>query len=141
MSRVDFYLLAKQPQLDRLTAVCQISQKIYRLGHKTQILTEDQAQARKLDALLWTFQPGSFVPHLLHSEDGQDDAAVIIGSEPGGSPPNAVLISLKSEIPACCTDYARIVEVVGRENDEKKQARERYRQYNDRGYELHTHDL
>ena len=141
MTRVDFYLLDKKPQLNRYTAICQITQKIYQLGHKSRILTENEAETRKIDALLWTFQPGSFIPHLLHSEQGQDDVAVVIGSEPGDAGGRAVLISLKAEIPSCCQDYSRVVEVVGQHDDEKQQARERYRQYNNSGYELHTHEL
>lgn len=142
MIRVDFYLLDKKPALNRANAACQIASKIHKLGHKSQILAQNEADARKLDSLLWTFHPGSFVPHTLQSEEDMPDIAVLIGSRADdldGS--REVLISLQQQLPEGHQQYPRIVEIVGNSADEKQQARARYRQYKDKGYELHTHEL
>jgi len=42
---------------------CEIAEENYAQGRKLQIITVDQEQAERLDDLLWTFKPDSFVPH------------------------------------------------------------------------------
>ncbi len=42
---------------------CEIAERIYSQGERLQILAVDQEQAARLDDLLWTFKPDSFVPH------------------------------------------------------------------------------
>lgn len=42
---------------------CEIAEHIYIRGDRLQIMVADREQAVRLDDLLWTFRPGSFVPH------------------------------------------------------------------------------
>jgi len=42
---------------------CEIAEENYAQGRKLQIIAVDQEQAERLDDLLWTFKPDSFVPH------------------------------------------------------------------------------
>jgi DNA polymerase-3 subunit chi len=42
---------------------CEIAERIYTRGDRLQIMVADREQAVRLDDLLWTFRPGSFVPH------------------------------------------------------------------------------
>ncbi len=42
---------------------CQIAERIYLEGGKLQIIAANLQQAVRLDDLLWTFRPDSFVPH------------------------------------------------------------------------------
>ena len=42
---------------------CEIAERFYIQGNKLQIIATDQQQAVRLDDLLWTFKPDSFVPH------------------------------------------------------------------------------
>ena len=42
---------------------CEIAEENYARGRKLQIIALDQEQAERLDDLLWTFKPDSFVPH------------------------------------------------------------------------------
>jgi len=58
---------------------CEIAEESYVRGRKLQIIALDQEQAERLDDLLWTFKPGSFVPHGLWvgSPDEPDQPVVI----------------------------------------------------------------
>ena len=42
---------------------CEIAEENYARGNRVQIVVVDQEQAERLDDLLWTFKPDSFVPH------------------------------------------------------------------------------
>ena len=52
-----------------------------------------------------------------------------------------VLINLATDIPSAADRFARIVEIVAGDQWQRDQARNRYRRYRERGYELHNHTL
>jgi len=52
-----------------------------------------------------------------------------------------VLLNLRAEWPPSFSRFQRLVEIVGRDDADRAQARERFRHYRDRGYEIRTHDL
>ena len=146
MTRVDFYLLANDSAGGhdttalKDTAVCRLTNKAFLLGHRIYIFTADAEQAQRLDSLLWTFAAGSFIPHAPATE-ADAGTPVIIGHD---HPPVAcydVLITLAPQVPECFSRFQRVAEVVGPGEQEKMQARERFRFYRDRGYDLQTHNL
>jgi DNA polymerase-3 subunit chi len=63
---------------------CEIAERTYIRGDKLQIIAADQQQAVRLDELLWTFKPDSFVPHRF-SRDEKDEVTspvvITIGEE------------------------------------------------------------
>lgn len=146
MTRVDFYLLEGDSAGGHDTtvlkdmAVCRLTNKAFQLGHRVCIVTADAEHTQRLDALLWTFSAGSFIPHA-PARDAVDDMPVILGHN---EPPPAfddVLITLAPQVPECFSRFQRVAEVVGSTDEEKQLARERFRFYRDRGYELQTHNL
>jgi DNA polymerase-3 subunit chi len=141
MTRVDFYLLQDGAGAARELAVCRLTQKAFGLGHRVYILTSDFEEAGRLDKLLWTFHPGSFIPHALCTEAADPQPPVLLGmSEPHESLQD-VLISLAAEVPEWFSRFQRVAEIVGTSDDEKLRARSRYCFYRDRGYALQTHNL
>ena len=141
MTRVDFYLLENGGEGGQDAAVCKLTHKAFHLGHKIYILTSDFSHAQRLDRLLWTFSAGSFIPHGLSSELMETTMPVLIGAD---EPPTAyddVLITLAPQVPECFSRFQRVAEIVPGREPEKTQARDRFRFYRDRGYELQTHKL
>ena len=141
MTRVDFYLLDRATEGGKDAAVCKLAHKAFRLGHRVYILTHDDRSAQHLDQLLWTFSQGSFIPHGLGARPSDIDMPVLIGCE---EPPTAhedVLIQLTPQVPEFFSRFRRVAEVVDGSDDGKTLARERFRFYRDRGYELQTHNL
>lgn len=67
--QVDFYHLTQVP-LER--ALPQIAEKVLGAGGRLVIVAEDAAQRAKLDQLLWSYAPESFLPH--GHVGGEDDA-------------------------------------------------------------------
>jgi DNA polymerase-3 subunit chi len=143
VTRVDFYLLKDATTAGRHRAACRLADKAYRLGHRVYVHARDGDEAQRLDELLWTFSAGAFVPHRRVSQDqppGEDDP-VLVGHDEPPAGMDGVLISLQDEVPPCFSRFERMVELVGSGEDERRQARERFRFYRDRGYPLETHEV
>ena len=70
MTKIDFYLLDNNGPADNSTGksgfACRLTQKVFSQGYKIFIYADDLSLISKMDKLLWTFQPGSFLPHAIH---------------------------------------------------------------------------
>ena len=77
--QVDFYHLTQVP-LER--ALPQITDKVLATGGRLVIVAGDAAQRARIDQLLWTYAPESFVPH--GQAGGEDDTRqpVLIAAAP-----------------------------------------------------------
>ncbi|MFH1036205.1 MAG: DNA polymerase III subunit chi [Pseudomonadota bacterium] len=51
-------------------------------GRRVLVLAGDQARAQELDALLWTYDPASFLPHALAGGPDQEREPVLVASQP-----------------------------------------------------------
>jgi DNA polymerase-3 subunit chi len=142
MTRVDFYLSKNgRPDSGMLTA-CKLAEKAWKLGHKIYIHLPDPQLARALDDLLWTFRDGSFVPHgTTEQGDASDDPVLIGWQAEAPDDRHDVLINLANEVPAFFSRFQRVAEIVEGSEQAKTLARDRFRFYRDRGYELNTHEL
>ena len=96
--------------------------------------------------LLWGGIDSNIVYFLTPSElmakgTGGYDAPVRIGH---AAPPDGfddLLLNLADEVPAFFSKFERVAEIVGGDAAAKANARERFRFYRDRGYELETHQV
>lgn len=141
MTRVDFYLVSSAEGNGKHLATCRLAHKAYRLKHRVYVLTDSPEDSANLDRLLWTFNPGSFIPHQVYAEPFDSNVPVLIGHTP---PPEAfgdVLISLAARVPEFFGRFDRVAEVVGTDDTERAGARERFRAYRDRGLSVQTHNL
>ena len=141
MTRIDFYLLDDPTANATLRYACRLTEKAFLLGHQVYVHTESAAQSSALDDLMWTFQAGSFLPHALAGSAAAAEAPVLIGHEALEPPHHEVLINLSAKTPDCFGTFDRVAELVGPDETARRQARERYRFYRDRGYPLDTHNL
>jgi DNA polymerase-3 subunit chi len=98
-----------------------------------------------MDDLLWTYRDGSFLAHLTIEDAERSDpegrTPVLLGH--GESPGNqdGLLINMSTEVPTFFSRFSRVAEIVAGDDDERKTARERFRFYRDRGYQMNTHNL
>jgi len=140
VTKVDFYIhntAARDDAHER--TMCKLAEKISTQGKRVYIHAE--AQSQRLDTLLWTFREGSFVAHELYQPGVATEVAVQIGAHPSPEIDSDVLINLAAEVPLFFSRFPRVAELVGSSDTAKKQGRERYRFYRDRGYTLDMHEL
>jgi len=141
MTRIDFYISPESQELARYQLACKLTEKAYKLGNKVYIHTESSEQAGQIDDLLWTFRDGSFIPHHACSQDSQKSAPVLIGYNKEVPAEADIMINLAQDIPDFFSQFERVAELVNENPDARARARERYKFYRDRGYELNTYNL
>ena len=139
MAQVDFYVLDKFDEHSRYTLARKLADKAWRLENTIHIHTMSQADAERLDELLWTFRDGSFVPHELVSSG--NPAPVSIGYDSNTIESRDLLINLCDEIPAFADTFPRIAELVTSEENCRQKSRERYAIYRDQGHTLEMHKI
>lgn len=137
MTRIDFYLDAD----DRLAVACRVAAKAFSQGHRVVVYAPDETVARSLDRAMWTTPATGFLPHVMASHRLAAETPVVIAGENDELPHDDVLVNLHDAQPRNFARFRRLVEIVGPEEADKQAARERFRHYRDRGYELHTHRL
>lgn len=137
MTQVDFYTNVS----DKLGTACRIVAKGYSLKHRIVVFCPDAEVAQRIDRLLWTSLPTGFVPHCSPSDALAPLTPVIVdhrGEEPVH---DQVLVNLRDERPSFFGRFERLIEIVSVDEEDRRNARERFRFYRDRGYEIRTHDL
>ena len=137
MTRIDFYTNAA----DKLATACRIVAKGYQLKTRIVVLCPDPETAQRIDRMLWTSPPTVFIPHCAPTDPLAPLTPVIVdyrGEEPVH---DQVLLNLKPEWPAHFGRFERLIEIVTGDEEDRAQARERYKFYRDRGYEIRAHDL
>jgi len=145
MARIDFAFGAP----DRLRTACVITRKRYQAGDRVIVYCTDAARLAAFDRLLWAFDPISFVPHV-SADDALAAATPVVLC---ASAPERVLdaLGVVASVPwllnlddACVPEAARferVMEVVSDLDEDRLQARQRWRAYAAQGHDMHGHDL
>jgi len=142
MARVDFYVLKRPGREARLVFACRLAEKAWRLDNSVHIATADDATARELDDLLWTFRDGSFVPHeRIAADTDQPDSPVTIAAGSTGLEGRDLLINLDDVVPSAIDAFPRIAELVTSDAETRALGRERFTTYRNLGHDLETHDV
>lgn len=139
--QVDFYLLNSSGKQARQTFACRLAEKVYRMGMTAYVGMENQGDCVLMDDLLWSYSQGSFIPHCLETQDDLKKHAVIIGQKATSPISRQVYINLRSETPDTQQSLDRVAEIIDEDDQNKKLARIRYRQYQDAGFEIKTHKI
>lgn len=139
MTKVDFYVLPETTSEDRWLFACKLAEKVQRMGMRVLITVDSETDARRLDELLWTFKPESFVPHQLI--DGGKPAPVEITFTEQIGDHQGLLLNLSNTVPGWFSRFERVSEVVIQEPHILATSRERYSFYKSRGYPIETRKL
>ena len=139
-TRVDFAFGAA----DRLLTACEVTRKQVGAGRRLLVYTSSAARLGKFDRLLWQFEATAFVPHVMMDDPLAPVTPVLLASsEPGAELAGAGvwLLNLDTDCPASARQYSRILEIVSEHPDDKAAARERWRTYQQLGFDLRAHDI
>ena len=144
MRQVNFHILENEDQSGKLRYVCRLVREVWGQGMKVSIHTSNSDQSSQLDAMLWTFSQGSFIPHAIVGLERPDwdDYPVQLSENIGqglhaGETADA-LINLRQQPCPQPDQYARIDEVVCSDPVDKQAARDRFRDYRSQGLEPDT---
>ena len=139
--RADFYLISK-PRFreEPLRLVCELARKAHDANLWTLVLARDAAQAEALDDLLWDMGDDVFIPHQVAGMDvDEDEAAVLIAPPEADAPLRPLVINLRDA--AVEGGFERVLEVVPADESARGPLRQRWKQYQARGFEVNKHDM
>lgn len=145
MKQVKFYVMS-QAEKEENSAVeilaCNLAANAWRLGKRVLIACETEQQALNIDEALWAREPDSFVPHNLAGEVTQYPTPIEIAWKgKRNAQRRDVLISLQTELPDFINTFTQIIDFVPVDDQQKAQARERYKQYRQQGWQLETEQV
>ncbi len=136
MTRVDFFFNV----VDKDEKILSIAENVLQRKRKLMVFASDHEAVKRLESLIWTKQPLSFLPNCTGDHPLANLTPIILDWRIDYLPHDDVLINLHSQHPPFFSRFKRLVEIVGKEQEDKFQARERFRFYRDRGYEIRTFD-
>ena len=135
MTRVDFH--SKVP--DKLLYACRLVRKARAADMNVVVYLQNREQLRALDDALWTFSEQDFLPHVIAGDELASQTPVILSDNAADTlPHHQILINLSQQTPEHFARFERLFEVVSTDEDDLIAGRERYKQYQQRGYPL-TH--
>jgi len=137
MTQIDFYTHVE----DKLKVACQLAGKAFARGLKVIVFCADREAAQRVDRALWITPAIGFVPHCAPDDPLAAETPVIVDCRGEALLHEEVLVNLRPEWPPFFSRFQRLIEIVGTDDEDRAQARERFRFYRDRGYEIRTHDL
>jgi DNA polymerase-3 subunit chi len=137
VTSIDFYFNAE----DKLQVACRLAGKALAQKKRLLIYAPEPETAQRLDRMLWTWPPTGFVPHCQVHDPEAAQTPVLIATDSEAPPACEVLLNLSPETPPHFERFERLLEIVARDDEERKAARARYRWYRDRGYPIGDHDL
>lgn len=132
MTKVLFYHGAG----DRLQAVAAWLSNAYRERRQVLVYAPDPAIAERLDRLLWTQQSTLFLPHARADDPLAAETPVLIASNLATLPQEECLLNLSDEVPPGFSRFSELVEIVSDAGDDRLPARDRFKFYRERGYDL-----
>lgn len=143
MKQALFYLLESDTGSDELNAMemhtCHLAADAWRIGQRVLIMCADKAQALKIDEALWQRGADEFVPHNLTGENDSYATPIEISwQEQVSRKRYDVLISLLPEVAPIANNFKQVIDFVPAADNLKQAARDRYRQYQQLGFELDT---
>ena len=118
---------------DKLAYTCRLLRKAWRAGSRVVVVGSPE-QLSRLDALLWTFDAGEFIPHA-RLRAGQVVAPHLVrtpiwlADEPAAVFAPEVLVNLGPSAVLGFERYPRVIEIVAEPADEVAIGRQHWRQY------------
>ena len=137
MTQIDFYFHVE----NKLQTACALSAKACARGLRVLAFCPDAEAGRKFSRMLWTAPAIGFVPHCAPDDRLAAVTPVIVDHDGSHLPHDQVLLNLRHDWPPFFSRFQRLIEIVSIDEDDRRLARERYKFYRDRGYEIQKHDL
>lgn len=137
MTQVDFYVHVD----DKVHTAVRLALKAYQRDRRLTVFCPDAPTADRFDRTLWTSPALSFIPHCYAHDAAAPVTPIIIDRAGDAALNDDILLNLCGERPPYFSRFRRLIEIVATDDEDRRLARDRYKFYRDRGYEIKTHDL
>ena len=130
---------------DRTEYACRLLRKALRKGAQI-VVTGAPPVLANLDRALWSFDPLEFLPHVM-ARAGQELAPrlrttpVWLMADLAQAGHHDVLVNLHDDAPPGFESFARVIEIVTPDENDRAAARQRWKHYATRGYVIEKHEV
>ena len=134
VSDIGFYHLVRSPLENALP---KLLQKVLDSGARAVVMAGSPERVESLTALLWTYNPNSFLPHG-SARDGKPEQQPIWLTERDENPNGATILVLTDGASSAALErYARCLEILdGGDPDAVSRSRERWQAYKESGHSV-----
>jgi DNA polymerase III subunit chi len=141
--RVDFYVLGTQTPRERSHFACRLIAKAYLQRLHVVLWSDNEADAKLIDDLLWTFDDRAFVPHQLSRDEQLRDRGtpVHLTLALDGVDAADLLVNLTDRLPEGLPRFARVAEIIDADPERRRLGRERFKVYREQKMLIETHQL
>lgn len=128
---------------DRLAYTCRLLRKATASGARLVVRASPQA-CQALDTALWNLGPTDFVTHC---QAGAPDSmrahssVLLVDDNAAAQPDFPILVNLADDVLQGFEQFQRVIEIVSTDEQDRSQARQRWKHYTERGYRITRHDL
>ena len=135
MTRVEFFFNVE----DKLQKIAEIGEKAIVKNVKLMMFLQNADLANEVKDYLWALED-KFLPNHAPDEVLASDTPIVVDWQGGQLLHDEVLVNLQHPAPIFFSRFRRLIEIVGVDEQDKVQARSRYKFYRDRGYEIKSYD-
>ncbi|MDG1096925.1 MAG: DNA polymerase III subunit chi [Methylophilaceae bacterium] len=136
MTRVIFYSNVR----DKQAALIILVRKALAKRHLITLFAESEQAAQAYSDVLWQQDSTSFLPNVLAPHALANETPVVIDWQDEQLCQDDILVSLTQRQLTVFSRFKQLVELVGIDEHDKALARERFKFYRDRGYEIKHFD-
>ncbi|MCH9849659.1 MAG: DNA polymerase III subunit chi [Betaproteobacteria bacterium] len=136
MTRVIFYSNVR----DKQAALMILVRKALAKRHLVTLFAESEQAAQAYSDVLWQQDSTSFLPNVLASHALANETPVVIDWQDEQLCQDDILVNLTQRQLTVFSRFKQLVELVGVYEHDKALARERFKFYRDRGYEIKHFD-
>lgn len=126
---------------DKLRHACLLLRKAHRAGQAMGVVGP-AAELQALDTALWSISALDFIPHCTTQAPApvRAQTPIVLAPDCGAIKHSHMLLQLGAEVPEGFERFERLIEIVGLDDQDRQHARQRWRYYADRGYEMKRWD-
>ena len=132
MTRIEFFFNVE----DKLQKIAELCDSAVRKGRRLMVYSADAETTARLEHYLWSSPAIGFTPHCRPDHTLAEVTPIIVDCHGEKLIHDDVLVNLQSQYPPFFSRFRRLIEIVGLDEADRSAARERYRFYRDRGYEI-----
>lgn len=140
MTEIDFHFNTP----DKVNYTCRLLRKAVGARGARVVVVAEPETIEAIDLALWQLSAVDFVAHCRASADPAllvRSPVVLMDGESSASPHQQVLLNLAPQVPPGFERFERLIDIVTNDEQDREQARARWRHYADRGYAITRHQF
>lgn len=137
--QVDFYVL-QDPSQSAEQQTCSLALMAWEQGHRIMVLAPDQAQAQRLDELMWDYPRDRFLPHAQKQQPVPAPVMIGVMADLDDDAGEAIINLTQHAVPQP-ERFRRVLELVPANDAQRQASRVKFREYRGRGLEPASHPV